>query len=400
MESSVALVVAAGRGSRFGGVMPKQYVALAGVPVLRHSLCAFKRHPAIASVQAVIHPQDRDLYDQAAAGLGLPEPVAGGATRQESVQRGLLALGPLKPARVLIHDGARPLVGAAVIGRVIEALDTAPGAIAALPVVDTLKRAGPGGGIAATVARAGLWRAQTPQGFHYGQILAAHETARGRELTDDAAVAEHAGLSVALVEGAPENIKVTTQEDLMQAERWLSGAADPTAAWETRVGQGFDVHRFGPGDHVMLCGVAIPHEAGLAGHSDADVGLHALTDAILGALGAGDIGQHFPPSDARWRGVDSGQFLRHAASLVADRGGRILHLDTTLICERPKVGPHRAAMAARVAELLGLQPARVSIKATTTEGLGFTGRREGIAAQAAATISLPVPVPAPASAAE
>ena len=388
MSETVALVVAAGRGSRFGGELPKQYASLAGQPVLRHALTAYRRHPGIAAVQAVIHPGDRDLYDQAAAGLELPAPVPGGAERQDSVVLGLMALASRRPGRVLIHDGARPLVSAAVIERVLAALDHAPGAIAALPVIDTLKRAGRDGAIAETVPRTGLWRAQTPQGFHYGAILAAHEAVRGQALTDDAAVAERAGLAVTLVEGAPENIKVTTPEDLMQAELWLSGGTRET--YETRVGQGFDVHRFGPGDRVTLCGIEIPHEAGLLGHSDADAGLHALTDAILGALGAGDIGQHFPPSDPQWRDAASGLFLEHAAGLVAARGGRVVHADITLICERPKIGPHRAAMTARVAELLGIAPERVSIKATTTEGLGLTGRREGLAAQAVATLSLPV----------
>jgi 2-C-methyl-D-erythritol 4-phosphate cytidylyltransferase/2-C-methyl-D-erythritol 2,4-cyclodiphosphate synthase len=291
-------------------------------------------------------------------------------------------LAALAPRTVLIHDGARPFVGDAVIGRVLDALGSADGAIAALPITDTLKR-GADGRVTGTVARAGLWRAQTPQGFRFAEILAAHRNAVGQELTDDAAVAERAGLAVALVEGAPENIKVTTQEDLVRAERWIADAT------ETRVGQGFDVHRFGPGNQVMLCGIAIPHDAGLLGHSDADVGLHALTDAILGALGAGDIGQHFPPSDARWKDAESRVFLRHAGSLVAAAGGRIRHLDVTVICERPKIGPYRAAMAACIAEALGIDAGRVSVKATTTEGLGFTGRGEGIAAQAIATLSLP-----------
>jgi 2-C-methyl-D-erythritol 4-phosphate cytidylyltransferase/2-C-methyl-D-erythritol 2,4-cyclodiphosphate synthase len=298
------------------------------------------------------------------------------------VRLGLEGLAPHAPGAVLIHDGARPFIGAAVIDRVLDGLGGAAGAIAALPVTDTLKR-GVDGRIAGTVARVGLWRAQTPQGFRFAEILAAHRAAAGHELTDDAAVAERAGLPVALVEGAPENIKITTADDLTRAERWLAEVT------ETRVGQGFDVHRFGPGDHVTLCGISLPHEAGLLGHSDADVGLHALTDAILGALGAGDIGQHFPPSEARWKDAESGVFLRHAGGLVAEAGGRIRHLDVTLICERPRIGSHRPAMVARIAELLGIDPGRVSVKATTTEGLGFTGRGEGIAAQAIATLSLP-----------
>ncbi len=382
MTETVALVVAAGRGQRFGGPLPKLYAELAGRPVLGHALARLTAHPRIDRVLAVIHPDDRALYDRAATGLELPEPITGGASRQESVRLGLESLAPHAPAVVLIHDGARPFVGAAVIDRVLDALGNSTGAIAALPVTDTLKR-GEDGHITGTVARAGLWRAQTPQGFRFAEILAAHRNIAAQELTDDAAVAERAGLAVALVEGAPENIKVTTQEDLIRAERWF---ADTT---ETRVGQGFDVHRFGPGDQVMLCGIAIPHDAGLLGHSDADVGLHALTDAILGGLGAGDIGLHFPPSDARWKDAESAVFLRHAGSLIAEAGGRIRHLDVTLICERPRIGPYRAAMVARIAELLGIDGSRVSVKATTTEGLGFTGRGEGIAAQAIATLSLP-----------
>ncbi|MFQ6018553.1 MAG: bifunctional 2-C-methyl-D-erythritol 4-phosphate cytidylyltransferase/2-C-methyl-D-erythritol 2,4-cyclodiphosphate synthase [Kiloniellaceae bacterium] len=383
MTATVALVVAAGRGSRFGGKLPKQYAALGGRPLLRHSLESFVRHPRIDAVQAVIDPDDRALYDQAAAGLDLREPVPGGASRQDSVRRGLESLEAMAPDTVLIHDGARPFVSPAVIDRVLDGLETASGAIAALPLADSLKR-GEGGRIAGTLARDGLWRAQTPQGFRFAEILAAHRAAAGAALTDDAAVAERAGLPVALVEGSAANIKVTTSEDLARAERWLAGNLT-----ETRVGQGFDAHRFAPGDHVMLCGVEVPHDAGLSGHSDADVGLHAITDAILGALGAGDIGSHFPASDPEWRGADSARFLRHAGKLVAARGGRILHIDVTLICEAPKVGPRRPAMRERIAELLEIETTRVSVKATTTDGLGFTGRGEGIAAQATASLRLP-----------
>jgi 2-C-methyl-D-erythritol 4-phosphate cytidylyltransferase/2-C-methyl-D-erythritol 2,4-cyclodiphosphate synthase len=386
MTETVALVVAAGRGQRFGGPLPKQYADLAGRPVLGHALARLAAHPRIDRVQAVIHPDDRALYDRAAAGLELAEPAVGGPSRNDSVRLGLESLVPRAPETVLIHDGARPFIGAAVIDRVLDALDTSAGAIAALPVTDTLKR-GADNRITGTLDRAGLWRAQTPQGFRFADILAAHQNFAGQELTDDAAVAERAGLPVALVEGAAENIKVTTPDDLARAAQWLAGGLASMS--ETRVGQGFDVHRFGPGDRVMLCGVAVPHEAGLRGHSDADAGLHALTDAILGALGTGDIGQHFPPSDARWKDAESAVFLRHAGGLVAEAGGSIRHLDVTLICERPKIGPHRAAMVARIAELLGIAAGRVSVKATTTEGLGFTGRGEGIAAQATATLSLP-----------
>jgi len=264
---------------------------------------------------------------------------------------------------------------------VLGALAGVPAAIAAVPVTDTLKRAGADGAAIDTVERAGLWRAQTPQGFHFPAILGAHRTLAGQSLTDDAAVAEAAGLRVKLIPGEEDNMKITTEEDFARAERLL-GAGD------IRVGTGFDVHRFAPGDHVMLCGVAIPHGQALGGHSDADVGLHALTDALLGALGEDDIGSHFPPSDPRWRGADSASFLKHAVSLVAARGGEVRHLDVTLICELPKVGPHRQAMRERVAAVAGLPTDRVSVKATTTEGLGFTGRGEGIAAQAVATVRL------------
>jgi 2-C-methyl-D-erythritol 4-phosphate cytidylyltransferase / 2-C-methyl-D-erythritol 2,4-cyclodiphosphate synthase len=378
---TVALIVAAGRGQRFGVTSPKQYVDLVGKPVLRHSLETFALHPKIGAVRVVIHGDDVALYNSATAGLSLLAPVTGGATRQESVRRGLESLKDMMPSAVLIHDAARPLVDAALIDRMLAALEEAPGAIPALPVADTVKRA-QDGRVAATLDRRTLWRAQTPQAFRYGDIMAAHDAAAGRELTDDAAVAEAAGLAVALVEGVEENFKVTTEADLRRAQQLLSPAVD------IRTGNGFDVHRFGPGSQIMLCGVAVPHDQGLIGHSDADVGLHALTDAILGAIGAGDIGQHFSPNDARWRGADSAQFLAHAGLLVAERGGRILSADITLICERPKVGPHRAAMVARVAAILGLDPSRVSVKATTTEGLGFTGRGEGIAAQATASVAL------------
>jgi 2-C-methyl-D-erythritol 4-phosphate cytidylyltransferase/2-C-methyl-D-erythritol 2,4-cyclodiphosphate synthase len=383
MTSCTALIVAAGRGTRLGAPLPKQYLPLGGVAVLRHSVVALSRHPAVSGVRVVIHPSDRALYDEAVAGLDLLPPVAGGAQRQDSVRNGIESLAAAAPDRILIHDGARPFLDAPTIDRVLAALDRHDGAIAALPVRDTVKR-GEAGTIAATLDRSTLWRAQTPQGFRYAAIRAAHQAASGLELSDDAAVAERAGLSVALVEGSEDNFKVTTMDDLARAERLLaSGLGD------IRTGQGFDVHAFGPGDRVMLCGVEIPHGNGLVGHSDADVGLHALTDALLGAIGSGDIGMHFPPSDAKWRGAPSHRFLRHAADLVAAQGGVIAHADVTLICERPKIGPYREAMAARIAEILGLARGRVSVKATTTEKLGFTGREEGIAAQAIATVRLP-----------
>ena len=378
MGGTVALVVGAGEGRRFGGDTPKQYLALAGQPLMRRSLLAFITHPEVTAVQAVINPDHRALYDRAAQGLNLPAPVAGGAVRQDSVARGLESLSRLAPDNVLIHDAARPLVDHGVISRVIAALAASPGAVPALPVADTLKR-GKNGRIEATVDRRDLWRAQTPQGFRFADILAAHRRTAGAELTDDAAVAERAGLAVAIVDGAEDNIKITTEDDLIRAGRLLGQG-------ETRIGLGVDAHQFGPGDHVMLCGVAVPFEHGLVGHSDADVGLHALTDALLGTIGAGDIGSHFPPSDAKWKGASSDGFLRRAGELVAARGGRIVNIDITLICEKPKIGPHRQAMTDRIAGILGVAGDRVSVKATTTDRMGFTGRGEGIAAQAVATV--------------
>ncbi|MEQ1867358.1 MAG: 2-C-methyl-D-erythritol 2,4-cyclodiphosphate synthase, partial [Micropepsaceae bacterium] len=301
---------------------------------------------------------------------------------QESVLRGLESLTNLQPTLVLIHDAARPLVSADVIAATIDALETHDGALPVLAAADTLKRLRDGV-VEATVPRENLGAAQTPQGFRFDKILAAHRASRDTSVTDDAAIAERAGLKVAAVPGARWNMKLTTPEDFVIAEVLLANAGT------MRTGQGFDVHRFGPGDHVWLCGLRVAHTHGLVGHSDADVGLHALTDALLGAAALGDIGQHFPPSDERWRGAASHLFLTHAAKLIADRGGRIENVDVTLICERPKVAPHREAMIARVAELLGLDATRASVKATTTEGLGFTGRGEGIAAQAIATVRLP-----------
>ena len=381
MAGCVGLVVAAGRGSRMGGPMPKQWLDLAGRPVLRHSLDVLAGHESVDSVRVVIHPDDHSLYEAAVAGLGLADPVAGGRTRQESVRLGLEALEADSPDLVLIHDGARPFLDDRLISRVIGALGDYPGAIPAQPVHDTLKRA-QDGLITQTVPRAGLWRAQTPQGFRFPAILAAHRAAAGQELTDDAAVAEHAGLAVAVVDGSEDNVKITTADDLRRAAEWLADID------ETRVGTGFDVHHFVAGDHVMICGVRVPHDRALEGHSDADVGLHALTDAILGAIAAGDIGRHFPPSDPQWKGAASARFLAHAGALAAQAGAAIVHVDVTIICERPKVAPHAATMTKRVAEILGIAAGRVSIKGTTTDGLGFTGRGEGIAAQAVATVRM------------
>ena len=383
MSGVAVLVVAAGKGERAGGAVPKQYAALLGKPILRWTLEAFVRHPRVDSVLVAIGPDQEQLYAPAVEGLALPPPIAGGNTRQESVRRGLEALAQSAPDMVLIHDAARPLVSSAIIDAVIAALESgADGSVPLLAVADTLKRND--GGKWSTVPREGLLRAQTPQGFRFARILRAHRHYAAQDVTDDMALAELAGLHIAAVAGEERNMKVTTPEDFALAEAHLRARLG-----ESRVGFGYDVHRFVAGDHVWLCGVSVPHDHGLEGHSDADAGLHALTDAILGAIGEGDIGEHFPPTDERWRGAPSWKFLDHAASLVRNKGGAISHCDVTIVCERPKVGPHRAAMRARIAEILKLDVARVSVKATTTEGLGFEGRREGLAAQAVATVLLP-----------
>ena len=383
MTGVAALILAGGTGVRLGGDRPKQYLSLAGEPILRRAARCFLTHPDVDAVRVVMREEDRADYDRAVSGLDLLAPVAGGKDRQESGLRGLESLSDIAPAKVLIHDAARPFVAPDLVARVVAALDGAPAAIPAVPVVDTLKKSDKDGSrVAATVDRASLWRAQTPQGFRYAEILDAHRAAVGKALTDDAAIAESAGLEIALVAGDEDNVKVTTMQDLERTERALGGGAP-------RIGTGFDVHRFGDGDHVMLCGVAVPHSHGLEGHSDADAGLHAITDALLGTIAAGDIGMHFPPSDEKWRGATSDVFLRHAGKMVADAGGRIVNIDVTLICEAPKIGPHRDAMAARIAEILEIDRGRVSVKATTTEGLGFTGRGEGIAAQASAAVTFP-----------
>jgi len=388
--TTAALIVAAGRGARAvsGGTAPKQYALLGGVTVLARSIAAFADHQAVGEILVVTHPDDTERYETAARPFAerLHPTVTGGARRQDSVRAGLEALAANAPTHVLIHDAARPFVAADLIDRVLRGLEAHDGALPCLAVTDTLKR-GDGGRIAGTVDRHDLWRAQTPQGFRFDAILAAHRAATQDatlDFTDDAAVAEWFGLDVAIVEGAEMNEKLTTAGDLATAEARLRGAAGTM-----RVATGYDVHALGPGDGVVLCGVRIPHDKTLIGHSDADVGLHALTDALLGTIAEGDIGSHFPPSDPQWRGADSEIFLRHAGALVTERGGAIVHADVTLLCEAPKVGPHRDAMRARIAAILGLDQSQVSIKATTNEGLGFLGRGEGIAALATATVRLP-----------
>ncbi len=389
--STVALIVAAGRGTRAGdsGAGPKQYAALGSLTVLAHALMPFLKHPGISHAVVVIHRDDRAHYAAAVADLGsgrskLLEPIVGSATRQLSVLAGLQALAKCSPGRVLIHDAARPFVSTAIIDRVLAALDRAPGAIAALPLGDTLKRAAADGGIAATVPRDGLWRAQTPQGFCFADIYAAHQAARAADradFTDDAAIAEWHGLRVQLVPGEAANIKLTTAEDMLMAAATPNGSS-----LDIRTGQGFDVHRFKDGDHVWLCGMRVPHTHGVEAHSDGDVGLHALTDALLGAIADGDIGQHFRNTDPRWRGASSDQFLADAVRRVAERGGRISNVDVTVLCEAPTIAPHREAMRARMAEILHIDIGRVALQATTTEQLGFAGRREGLAAMAIATV--------------
>lgn len=386
-SKTALLIVAAGSGSRLGGEIPKQYRKLGGVPVLRQAFDRLADHPEIGEIRIVIDPAHRALYDAAVAGLDLAPPVPGGAERGQSVLNGLRALRDAEPERVLVHDAARPFVDHAVVDRVLAALDEVPGAIPALPVADTLKRAAAlDAAIDDTVDRSTLFRAQTPQGFDFKTLLAAHESAESLA-TDDAALLEAKGFEVRLVPGSETLFKITTEDDLSRAEAF---AARPAAhLLEPRMGTGFDVHRLGPGNSIMLCGLEIKHNQTLIGHSDADVGLHAITDALLGAIADGDIGSHFPPSDPQWKGAASDQFLIHARDLVLQRGGRITHIDVTLICERPKVGPHRDAMRRKIAEILELPVGRISVKATTSEKLGFTGRGEGIAAQAAATILLP-----------
>ncbi len=390
--TTAALIVAAGRGTRTGGDIPKQYVRLANKTVLGWTLETFGDLDEIAHIQVVIHSGDALLYSRTlpeGAAKMLP-PVLGGRTRQLSVLNGLKALADKEITKVLIHDAARPFVPADTILRVIAALDSHPGALAAVPLADTLKRADASGLVAETIPRAGLWRAQTPQGFRFDEILAAHRKAAvdGRdEFTDDSAIAEWAGLPVTIVEDSPTNFKITTPLDLRMADKLI--VASPLPDWLPCTGTGFDVHRFGPGDHVVLGGIQIPHTHALEGHSDADVVLHALTDAVLGALGEGDIGQHFPPSDPKWKDAASHIFLKYAVKRVTDRGGRITNADVTVLCEAPKIGPHRDAMKASIAQIMGLDPARVGVKATTSEGLGFTGRREGIAGMASVTVLLP-----------
>ena len=381
--NTAAILVAAGRGERVGGNVPKQYRQLAGKTVLERTLEAFSAHPSIGQIVVVINPADEGFY---ASIKGDHQYVPGGATRTASVMAGLAALESEAPDNVLIHDAARPFVRTEVISSVITALEKTPAALPVLPLADAIL-AHEHGVMQASVDRDQLRAAQTPQGFHFGALMNAYAALGGGAAHDDASVALAAGLQVTLVDGSDENFKLTTPADFDRAEMMLGNKA---MIYVT--GQGFDVHRLEASDHMYLCGVRLDQEYGLVGHSDADVGLHALTDAILGAAGEGDIGQHFPPTDPQWKGASSDRFVEHACQLLKNAGGELVNADVTLICERPKVGPYRDAMRGRVAELLGLPERRVNIKATTTEKLGFTGRREGVAAQAIVTARMPADV--------
>ncbi len=367
------IIVAAGRGTRVGGDLPKQWQPLGGRPVLSRAVDAFA---GVGRVVVVLHPDDmtRGLAEFG----GRVTLVAGGETRSQSVKNALEALDNTGISKVLIHDGARPLVSASVIGAVLEALDHGPAAAVGVAVTDALWCA-EDGAVAGTQSRVGLYRAQTPQGFDFAAILAAYR-AHPDAAADDVEIARRAGLTVAIVPGNEDNLKITWAEDFARAERILRGQMD------VRLGNGYDVHAFCEGDHVMLCGVRVPHSRGLLGHSDADVGMHALTDAIYGALAEGDIGRHFPPSDPQWKGAASAIFLAHAAGLAGEKGYGISNVDVTLVCERPKIGPYAIEMATELARIIGVDRSRVSVKATTSERLGFTGREEGIAAIATATL--------------
>ncbi len=390
--SGIAVVlVAAGRGERAGSPEdgPKQYRLIGGAPVMRHTLAALLAYPAIGEIVAVIHPEDSALFEQAASGFERVRHVFGGPTRQASTLQGLHALADAAPEYVMIHDAVRPFISPLLLDRIAEALTPGSGVIPALAVSETVKRRDQQGFVTETVARAGLFAAQTPQAFPFQLILEAHEMVRGQsqqEFTDDASIAEFAGLKVRIVEGTPENIKLTWKHDIDMADKKLSEASSFP---DVRVGNGYDVHALEPGDHVTLCGVRIAHGASLSGHSDADVGLHALTDALLATRGAGDIGAHFPPSDPQWRGAASRIFVEHAAAIVREAGGRVANVDVTLICEAPKIAPHREAMVSAIASMLHIAPDRVSVKATTNEKLGFIGRSEGMAAIATASVIYP-----------
>ena len=392
-SADIAVVlVAAGRGERAGPSTdgPKQYRKIGGRPTISWTIEALLAHARIREIVAVIHEDDNDLFDNAwPAGNPRVRHVLGGATRQASTRLGLLSLQNDPPRYVMVHDAVRPFIDAGLLHRILAALEDGSGVIPALPLSDTIKRRDGNGWVMETVPRADLFGAQTPQAFPFALLLAAHDTAfqNGKlDLTDDASIAESAGMRVRIVEGSPDNLKLTLKRDIYMADLKLKHT---TSLPDVRTGNGYDVHALVPGDHVTLCGVRIGHDASLSGHSDADVALHALTDALLATRGAGDIGTHFPPTDVKWKGAPSSIFVEHAAGLVREGGGRIANVDITLICESPKIGPHRAAMTASVATMLNIAPERVSVKATTNESLGFIGRKEGIAAIATASVVFP-----------
>jgi 2-C-methyl-D-erythritol 4-phosphate cytidylyltransferase/2-C-methyl-D-erythritol 2,4-cyclodiphosphate synthase len=388
IETVAAVIAAAGRGERAGADVPKQYRPIGGEPMIRATLRAFLAHPRIDFVQPVINPNDRDTYHHAIAGLeDLLPPVAGGVTRQASVRAGLEALASRRPGLVLIHDAARPFVSGALIDRAIGAGRTCGAAVPGIALADTVKSIDESAIVTETLDRSRLRTVQTPQAFTFNLILEAHRravAAQRENFTDDAALAEWAGQRVSVFEGEADNLKVTTSDDFARAEMTRLAALS-----DVRTGNGFDVHAFAEGDHLMLAGIRIPHSRGVTGHSDADVALHALVDAILGALAEGDIGAHFPPSDPQWKGAASDRFLAFACERVRKRGGAIAHLDVTVVCETPRISPHRDAMRARIADIANVAIDRVAVKATTSEKLGFAGRGEGIFAMATATIRLP-----------
>lgn len=380
-HKTTALIVAAGRGKRLGSSIPKQYLKLGKKSVLRHSIDTFLAHEDIENVLVVINPDDEKLYKEATKGLKLSKPVYGGKTRQESVCLGLEAIG--SPGNVLIHDAARPFVSGKIISDVIKNLANNDSVVPVIHARDTIKNVEEGK-ISGTADRKRFAFAQTPQGFHFKTILKAHNDAKGKEFSDDALLVEQSGGKVSTVEGSIGNFKITTEEDFTMAKKIIAGES------ETRIGMGFDVHKFiDGGSGIIICGVPVPYSRRLEGHSDADVGLHAIADALLGAIGQGDIGLHFPPDDDKWKNADSAVFISHILELLKKKGGQIINIDATIICEEPKIGPYREAMKKNVAEIAKINESRVNIKATTTEGLGFLGRKEGIAAQSVVTVSMP-----------
>ncbi|NBV06244.1 MAG: bifunctional 2-C-methyl-D-erythritol 4-phosphate cytidylyltransferase/2-C-methyl-D-erythritol 2,4-cyclodiphosphate synthase [Proteobacteria bacterium] len=391
MTKIVALITACGRGNRFNSIdgIPKQYLSLAGVPLLRHSILAFLNHAKIDDVICVIHPEDMALYEEAVAGLDLLNPVFGGETRQASIRIGLEALREYNPDKVLIHDGVRPFVSKRIINGILEKLETHPAVIPAVAVEDTLKKYSDGK-IEWTLERENLWRAQTPQGFIFEDILNSHIAFKDLHFTDDSALNEYAGIPVAIVPGSQNNFKITTQEDFERAKRTISMLIKSVKE-ENRCGTGFDIHAFREREKdennlIRLCGVDVEFDKKIAAHSDGDVGIHALIDALLGAIGAGDIGEHFPPTETKWKNIDSREMLKTVKHLLVKKGATILNIDITVICEEPKISKLKSTMQAELAKVLGIAKSRVNVKATTTEKLGFLGRKEGIAAQAVTSI--------------